>query len=99
MTESHDLVHDIEDHRMLKHSVVIELSQVLDFGDPALIKLEVVLLETERDGLDHGVDDANHKPGMVAVKGAQQNRQEVDVAIFDLSWLREDLVKNGNDLA
>jgi hypothetical protein len=35
---------------------------------------------------------------MVAVKGAQQNRQEVDVAIFDLSWLREDLVKNGNDL-
>ncbi len=98
MTERHDLVHGIKDDGMLEHSVVVELPKVLDFGDTALIELEVILLEAECDGLNHGVDDSNDKVRVVPVDGAQQNREEVDVAIFNLSGLGENLVKDGDNL-
>ena len=98
MTERHDLVHGIKDDGVLEHSVVVELPKVLDFGDTALIELKVILLEAECDGLDHGIDDANDKVRVVPVNSAQQDREEVDVAIFDLSGLGEDLVKDGYNL-
>ncbi len=98
MAERHDLVHGIKDDGVLEHSVVVELPEVLDFGDTALVELEVILLEAERDGLNHGVDDANDKVRVVPVDSAQKNGEEVDVAIFDLSGLGEDLVKDGDNL-
>jgi hypothetical protein len=99
VTEGHDLVHDIEDHGMLEHSVVVQLAQVLDFGNTALVEFEVVLLKTKRDGLDYGVDDADHEIGMVPVDGAQQDGKQMDVAKLDFSRLREDLVKNRDNLS
>ncbi len=83
---------------MFKHSVVVELPKVLDLSDTALIELKVILLEAERDGLNHGVDDANDEFRVVPVDGTEQDREEVDVAILDLSGLGEDLVKDGDNL-
>ncbi len=44
------------------------------------------------------VDNADDEVAMIAVEGAQQNSKEVDVAVFDLSGLREDPVENCNNL-
>lgn len=98
MTKGHDLVHGVEDHGVLKHSVVVELPKVFDFGDTALVELKIVLLEAERDRLNHGIDNADDKLGVIAVNGAQKNREKVDISVLDLSGFREDLVKDGDDL-
>ena len=83
---------------MFQHAVVIELAEVLDFGDAALVVAEVVLLEAEGDGFDDGVDDTDDESRVVAVEGAEEDGQEVDVAVLDFAGLGKDLVKDGDDL-
>ena len=98
MAKCHDLIHGIEYHWVLKHPVVVELAKVLDFSNPPLVELEVILLKAERDGLNYMVNDANDKLGMISVEGTQENGKEVDVAIFDLPGLRKDFVQNRDNL-
>jgi hypothetical protein len=98
VAECHDLVHGIKDHGVFQHPVVVELSKVLDLSNPALIELKVVLFETKGDRLNYGVDHANDEVSVVPVNGAQQDGEEMDVAIFDLSRFRKDLVEDRNYL-
>lgn len=98
MTKRHDLVHYIKDHRVFQHSVVVEFSQVLDLGNSALVELEIILFEAEGNGLNHRVDNTDDKASVVPVDGAQQDSEKVDIAVFDLSRLREDLVQNCDNL-
>lgn len=35
---------------------------------------------------------------MIAIEGADENREEVDIAEFDLSRLAQNLLENSNDL-
>lgn len=83
---------------MLEHSVVVELSKIFDFGNAALVELEVVLFKTKGNRLNHRIDDANDKLGVVSVEGAQQDRKEVNVAEFDLVWFGKNLVKYRDNL-
>lgn len=68
MTECHDLVHHFEDDDMLDESVVVDLSKILDFRNPPLIVLEVVLFQPNIDGLDKVVNDTNDKICAVSVE-------------------------------
>lgn len=79
---------------MFQHAIVVKLSQVFNLGDPALVESEIVLLESEADRLDQRVDDADHEFAMVPIQRAEENGEEVDIAVLDLSWFGEDLVKN-----
>jgi hypothetical protein len=36
MTERDDSVHDIEDYGMLKHPIIVELTEVFDLSNPSL---------------------------------------------------------------
>ena len=79
---------------MFQHAIVVKLSQVFNLGDPALVESEIILLESEADRLDQRVDDADHEFAMVPIQRAEENGEEVDIAVLDLSWFGEDLVKN-----
>ena len=98
MAKRHDFVHGIEDDRVLNHPVIVEFTQVLDLGDTALVELEVVLLKTERNRLNHRIDDADDKIGVVPVDGTQQDCEQMNIAILDLAGLGEDLVEDSHNL-
>ena len=83
---------------MLDHAIVVQLRQILDFCQPTLVKLEVILLQAEVDGLDHIVDDPNDEFRVVAVKRAQEYGQQVYIAVLDLPWPREDFFEDRNHL-
>lgn len=51
MPKCKDSIHRIEDHRVLKHAIVVELAQVPHLGNPPLVELEVILLKAKGDGL------------------------------------------------
>lgn len=44
ISKQYDFVHCIKNYWMFQHTVVVELSKVLDLGDASLGKSEVVLL-------------------------------------------------------
>ena len=98
MSERYNSVHEIEYNRVLQHAIVVEFAEVLDFSDATLQKSEVVLLEPKAHGLDDVVNNSHNEVGVVAVHGAQQNSQQVNVAELHLSRLREDLLQNTHDL-
>jgi len=98
MAKCHDLVHDVKDHRVLEHPVVVEFAQELYFGDPTLVELEVVQLKSKTGGFNNMVDDTNDEIGVVSVQCAEDDSKQMDIAILDLPWLGEDLVKAGNNL-
>ena len=83
---------------MLKHSVIVQLSQVLDFRNTPLVELEIILLQTKADGLDDVVDHRDSKIGMVAVYGAQEYRKNVDAAVLNLARPRKYLCENSHNL-
>jgi hypothetical protein len=98
MAKSHDLVHDIEDDLVLHQAVIVDLCQILDLRDAALIVLEVMLLQTNAHRLDDVVDDPHDKLRAIPVKVCQQGGKKVDGAIFDFPRLGKNLLKRFPDL-
>ena len=92
VTKSDDAVHRIKDDRRVHHLVVIELAKVLHLRDPLLAHFEVVLLKAKRDTLKKVVKNSNNKVLMISVESPNEDGEEVDVAILDLPWFREDLL-------
>jgi hypothetical protein len=83
---------------MLQHSIVVELAEIFDLSNTALQEAEVVLLKPEANGLNDIVDNADHEFGMVTVDGTQQDGQEMNAAILDLSGFGEHLLEYSNNL-
>ena len=83
---------------MLKHSVVIELSQILNFRNTPLVELKIILLQAKADGLNDVVDHRDGKIGMVAVYGAQEYRKNVNAAVLNLARPRKYLCENSHNL-
>jgi hypothetical protein len=92
MSKGHDSVHGIKYHRMIKHAEVVKFAEVLDFGNSSLVELEIVLLQTENNVFQNIVNDCDDEVLMIAVQSARENGKQMDVAVLDLSWLREDLL-------
>jgi len=44
MSKCHDLIHGVEDNGVFKHSIIVKLSQILNFRNAPLVELEVILL-------------------------------------------------------
>ena len=99
MTKGNNAIQGVKDHRRVNHLVVVELSEILDFGNSLLVKLEVVLLQTQRDLLEDVVHNANDKVLVIPVKGTDEDREKVDVAIFNLYRLAEDAFQNIDHLS
>jgi hypothetical protein len=72
---------------MFKHTVVIKLAKILDFGNTSLIEPVIILLETERHRLDHVINNLDHKGRMVAIERAEQDTKKVNASILHLSRL------------
>jgi hypothetical protein len=77
---------------MIKHAEVVKFAEVLDFGNSSLVELEIVLLQTENNVFQNIVNDCDDEVLMIAVQSARENGKQMDVAVLDLSWLREDLL-------
>lgn len=89
ITKSENLVHGIEDDGVLKHAVVVKFAQILDFSNSTLRCSEVILLEAKYNGFNYIVDDANDKRRVIAIQCAQQDGQQMHVAILYFSGFRE----------
>jgi hypothetical protein len=72
---------------MFKHTVVIKLAKILDFGNTSLIEPVIILLETKRHRLDHVINNLDHKGRMVAIERAEQDTKKVNASILHLSRL------------
>lgn len=99
MTKSNYAIQGVKDHRRVNHLVVVELSEVLDFSDSLLIELEIVLLQTQRDLLEDVVHNADDEILVISIKGTDEDREKVDVAIFDLHRFAEDALQNIDHLS
>jgi hypothetical protein len=87
MTKRHDLVHRVENHRMIDHSIIVQLTKVLDLGNSSLIEFEIILLKTKRDVLNYVVDYRRYKVLMIPVQSADQNSQKMNITVLDLPRL------------
>ena len=85
MTKRHNSVQRVEDDSRIDHFVVVKLPKVFSFRNPALIELEVVLFETERDLFKHIVDDANSKVLVVPVEPGKEDSKQVYIAELDFA--------------
>lgn len=97
MSKRHDLVHGIKDNWVFQHTVVVELAEVLDFGDTALKEPVVVLLQSKRERFNDIVNDLDDKSRVIAVDGAQKDTKKMNASVSDLAGLGKDLFQNGND--
>jgi hypothetical protein len=84
MTKSHDPIHDIENHGMIHHPVVVQFTKILYLGDTALIVLEFVLFQANNDRFEHVIDHSDDKVLMVSIQCTYQDGQKVDIAKLDL---------------
>ena len=98
MSKCHDFIHGVENDGVFKHSIIVELSQIFDFRNPPLVKLEVILLQAETDGFDDIVDYRDGEVRVVAVDGAEEYRENMDAAVLNLARPRENLRENSHNL-
>lgn len=61
VTKCYDTVQRIEDNEGIHSLVAIKLCEVLDFGDPSLIELEVILFESQSNLFQDIVNDSHLK--------------------------------------
>lgn len=70
MTKSQNTIECIEDYRVINHSIVVQLAQVLDFGNSSLVELEIILLQAKHDRLHNIVNDSDDEVLVIAVQSA-----------------------------
>lgn len=87
VSKCHNLVHGVKDDRMFKHAVVVKLAKIFHLCDAPLVEPVIVLLETKSHRLDYVVNHLHHKCRMIAIERAEQDTEEVDAPILDLSRL------------
>lgn len=87
VSKCHNPVHGVKDDRMFKHAVVVKLAKIFHFCDTPLVEPVIVLLETKSHRLDYVVDHLDHKRRVIAIERAEQDTEEVDAPILDLSRL------------
>lgn len=98
MAECNNPVQCVEYYRRVDHLVVVQLPEVLDFGNALLVELELVLLEAQRNLLENVVYNSNHKVLVVSIERTDEDGQKVDIAVFDLNRLAETAFENPNHL-
>ncbi len=98
MSECHDLVHSVEDDRVLQHPIIVELAQIFNFCDASLVELEIILFQTKVDRLNNIVDDRHGKIWVVAIYGTQEDGEDVDAAVLNFAGLRKHLGENRHNL-
>lgn len=79
-------IHCVENHGRVDHSIGIQLSQVLDLGNSALIELEVVIFKTCCDIFKNIVDHHNDKFLVILVQMTDNFCKSMNVAILDFAW-------------
>lgn len=67
MSESDNAVQSVKYHWRVDHLVVVQLSQIFYLGNAALVKLEVILFQTQVDLVKDIVNDHDDKVLVVAV--------------------------------
>lgn len=45
MSKRHDAVHRVKDHRMVKHTEVVQLAKIFDLCNSSLVELEIILFQ------------------------------------------------------
>jgi hypothetical protein len=98
VAKCHNAVQSIKYDSRVYHLVVVKLPEVFSFRNPALIELEVVLFETERDLFKHIVDDANNKVLVVPIEPCKKDSKQMYIAELDFARFAEDLLKDRYDL-
>lgn len=98
MPISQNLVHYLEYHRVLQHSIVVELAEIFDLGDSPLIVPELILLETKGHGVKDIVDDPKCKAWVISVYSTEKYRENMDAAVLNLGGPREYFRKNSYHL-
>lgn len=89
MTVGDKEVEGVKNGRGLNDSVVVELAEILENGDAALIFPRVALLQPHPDFLQHRVDEVDNKLFMVAIEARDHVRHMVDIDILDLPDFEE----------
>ena len=85
MSKCHDLIHGVEDNGVFKHSIIVKLSQILNFRNAPLVELEVILFQAEADGFDDVVDHRDGEVRVIAVYSAEEYRENMDAAVLNLA--------------
>ena len=73
MTKSQDSIKRIKDYRVIDHAIVVKLAQVFDFGNPSLVELEVILLQSKYNRFHDVVDDSDDEILVVTVQSTGQD--------------------------
>lgn len=73
MSKRHDTVHDIENNRVIYHTIVVQLSKVFDFSNSSLIELEVVLFQTKHNVFEDIVNYCSDEILVIAIQRTDQN--------------------------
>lgn len=98
MAKSQDLVHDIEYYRVLQHPIVVELTEIFDFGDTSLIVPELVLFQSKCHSVKNVVDSCECKARVISVYSTEQDRENMDATVLDLGRPREYFRENSHNL-
>lgn len=83
---------------MFKHSVVVEFTKILHFGNTPLEKSKIVLLQAKADGFDDIVDDLHNECRMIAVEGTKEDAKQMNASVLHFSRLRKHLFQDGHNL-
>lgn len=98
MAKSQDLVHDVEYYRVLQHPIVVEFTEILDFGDTSLIVPELILFQSKYHSVKNIVDGCECKARVISVYGTEQDRKNMDAAVLNLGRPREYFRKDSYNL-
>ena len=98
MTKSDDPIQSVEYHGRIDHFIVVELSKILNLCNAFLVEFEVVQLEAQGDLFQDIVHNIDDKTLMISVQRTNEDRKEMNVAVFDLDRLAKDALQNINHL-
>lgn len=87
MPEGHNSIHCIKNNRVVNHAIVVQLAKILDLRNSALVKFEVILLQTKHDIFKSIVNNGRDKVLMVPIQRTCEDCKEVYIAVLDFSGL------------
>jgi hypothetical protein len=98
MSENNNPIKSVKNHWRINHLVIVQFPKIFHFCDTFLVELEVVLLQSQRNRLQHVVHYPNDEFLMITVQRARKNCQQVDVAILHLARSAKDTFEYTNNL-